>query len=126
MGDGEQRWQAEAAGFCNQRLKLTDPLHKPDCNTTLTILFTLLKITSRRLSSIPTINSVRIEKSRLSFFYFFLLIFILFLIYFSLLLFLELRVRVNLQNTRRKAWENDDIQHIQHMLTLRCIHSSLE
>ena len=105
MGDGEQRWQAEAAGFCNQRLKLTDPLHKPDCNTTLTILFTLLKITSRRLSSIPTINSVRIEKSRLSFFYFFLLIFIfiLFLIYFSLLLFLELRDRVNPQNIRRKA-----------------------
>ena len=53
--------------------------------------------------------NVRIEKSRLSFFLFFLLIFILFLIYFSLFLFLELRVRINLQNTRRKAWKDNDV-----------------
>ena len=54
-------------------------------------------------------GNVRIEKSRLSFFLFFVLIFILFLIYFSLFLFLELRVRINPQNTRRKTQEDDNV-----------------
>ena len=49
---GRQRQQV----FITRDWNWQVPLYKPDCNTTLTILFTLLKITSRRLSSIPTIN----------------------------------------------------------------------
>jgi len=40
-------------------------------------------------------------------------------------LFLELRVRVKPTNTRRKAWKDNVIQHVQHILALRYIHGRL-
>ena len=50
-------------------------------------------------------------------------IFIFYLFFYFL--FLKLRVRVKPTNTRKKVWKDNAIQHVQHMLALRHIHSCL-
>ena len=56
---------------------------------------------------------------------YFLSHFILFFDLFFDFLFLEQRVRVKPINTRRKAWKDNIVQCVQHMLALRCTHGYL-